>query len=192
MLTSKDLMTLEDYSKIRDEFRRTAIDHRRQRQVAVGPNCTLAFEDKETIRYQIQEMLYIEKTFTPRGIKDELDAYTPLIPNGTNLVATMTLEYGDPEIRRVKLEQLKNIEDTVYFRVQGHQRIYAIADEDMDRSNDLKTSSVHFLRFEFKPGEIVDFKDTSNKVYIGIGHDLYPYEVQLSDEAREELVKDFA
>jgi hypothetical protein len=192
MLTSKDLMTLEDYSKIRDDFRTNAISHRRQRQVAVGPNCTLAFEDRDTVKYQIQEMLYIEKTFTPKGIKDELDAYTPLIPNGTNLIATMTLEYGDPEIRKVKLEQLRAIEDTVYFRIQGHQRVYALADEDMERSNETKTSSLHFLRFEFKPGEIVDFKDISNKVYIGISHDLYPYEVMLSDEVRKELVKDFA
>jgi len=192
MLTSKDLMTLEDYSKIRDDFRTNAISHRRQRQIAVGPNCTLAFEDKDTVKYQIQEMLYIEKTFTPRGIKDELDAYTPLIPNGSNLIATMTLEYGDPEIRKVKLEQLKTIEDTVYFRIQGHQRVYALADEDMERSNETKTSSVHFLRFEFKPGEIVDFKDTSNKVYIGISHDLYPYEVQISDQVRKVLIGDFA
>lgn len=192
MLTSKDLMTLEDYSKIREDFRLGAIDHRRQRQVAVGPNCTLAFEDINTVKYQIQEMLYIEKTFTPRGIKDELDAYTPLIPTGTNLIATMTLEYGDPNIRKVKLEQLKNIEDTVYFRIQGHQRIYAVADEDMDRSNDTKTSSVHFLRFEFKAGQIVDFRDHANKIYIGVSHDLYPYEVMLSDLIREELSKDFA
>lgn len=191
MLTTQDLLTLEDYSKIRDEFRTNAIDHRRQRQVAIGPNCTLAFEDKDTIKYQIQEMLYIEKTFTPRGIKDELDAYNPLIPNGTNLIATMTLEYGDPELRKIKLEQLKNIEDTVYLRIQGHQRIYAIADEDLERSNDAKTSAVHFIRFDLKPGEIVDFKDLTNKVYIGISHDLYPYEVMLGDNTREELVKDF-
>lgn len=192
MLTQGDLMTLEDYSKVRDDFRRSAIDHRRLRQVPIGPNCTLAFEDKDTVKYQIQEMLFIERTFSAAGIKDELDAYNPLIPTGTNLIATMTLEYGDPELRKIKLEQLKNIEDTVYLRIQGHQRVYALADEDLQRSNDSKTSAVHFLRFELKPGEIVDFKDMSNKVYLGIGHDLYPYEIQISDELRKELIEDFA
>jgi len=192
MLTQDDLMTLEDYSKARDDFRRSAMDHRRVRQVQIGPNCTLAFEDSETIKYQVQEMLYIERIFTEGGIKDELDAYNPLIPSGTNLIATMTLEYGDPELRKVKLEQLKNIEDTVFLRIQGHQRIYAVADEDLVRTNEAKTSAVHFLRFELKPGEIVDFKDPNNKVYLGIGHDLYPYEVQLQEQARKELVKDFA
>lgn len=192
MLTQDDLMTLEDYSKVRDDFRRTAIDHRRLRQVPIGPNCTLAFEDSETIKYQVQEMLYIERTFTEGGIKDELDAYNPLIPSGTNLIATMTLEYGDPELRKVKLEQLKNIEDTVFLRIQGHQRIYALADEDLVRTNEAKTSAVHFLRFELKPGEIVDFKDVNNKVYLGISHDHYPYEILLSDETRKELMEDFA
>jgi hypothetical protein len=192
MLTQDDLMTLEDYSKVRDDFRRSAIDHRRLRQVSIGPNCTLAFEDRDTVKYQVQEMLFIERTFTTNGIKDELDAYNPLIPNGMNLIATMTLEYGDPDLRKVKLEQLKNIEDTVFLRIQGHQRIYAIADEDLERSTDSKTSAVHFLRFELKPGEIIDFKDSANKVYLGIGHDLYPYEIQLKDEVRNELVKDFA
>jgi hypothetical protein len=192
MLTQDDLMTLEDYSKVRDDFRRTAIDHRRLRQVPIGPNCTLAFEDSETVKYQVQEMLYIERTFTEGGIKDELDAYNPLIPSGTNLIATMTLEYGDPELRRIKLEQLKNIEDTVFLRIQGHQRIYAIADEDLVRTNEAKTSAVHFLRFELNAGQIVDFKDVNNKVYLGISHDLYPYEIQVSEEVRKALIGDFA
>jgi len=192
MLTQDDLMTLEDYSKVRDDFRRTAIDHRRLRQVPIGPNCTLAFEDSETVKYQVQEMLYIERTFTEGGIKDELDAYNPLIPSGTNLIATMTLEYGDPELRRIKLEQLKNIEDTVYLRIQGHPRLYAIADEDLVRTNEAKTSAVHFLRFELNAGQIVDFKDVNNKVYLGISHDLYPYEIQVSEEVRKALIGDFA
>ena len=192
MITTEDLYKLEDYSEIRDDYRRKAIEHRRQRQLPVGPNCTLAFEDKDTIKYQIQEMLYIEKTFSKQGIQDEIDAYSTLVPTGANLMATMTLEYGDPEVRKIKLQQLRNIENTVYFRVQGNQRIYARADEDMERTNEVKTSSVHFLRFEFKPNEIVDFKDPSNKVYLGIGHDLYPYEVLLSDEVRKELIGDFA
>ena len=192
MLTQDDLLTLEDYSKVRDDFRRTAIDHRRIRQVSIGPNCTLAFEDRDTVKYQVQEMLFIERTFTSNGIKDELDAYNPLIPTGTNLIATMTLEYGDPELRKIKFEQLKNIEETVFLRIQGHPRIYAIADEDLQRSNDDKTSAVHFLRFELQPGAIVDFKDPSNKVYLGISHDLYPYEILLSEDTRKELAKDFA
>lgn len=192
MINQEDLLKLEDYSEVRDDYRRSAIDHRRQRQVPVGPNCTLSFEDKETIKYQIQEMLYIEKTFSRQGIQDEIDAYSSLVPTGANLMATMTLEYGDPEIRKVKLQQLRNIENTVYFRIQGNQRVYARADEDMERTNEIKTSSVHFLRFEFKPNEIVDFKDSSNKIYLGISHDLYPYEIQLSDEIRKELIEDFA
>ena len=192
MITTEDLYKLEDYSEIRDDYRRTAIEHRRQRQLPVGPNCTLAFEDRETIKYQIQEMLYIEKTFSKQGIQDEIEAYRNLIPTGNNLMATMCLEYGDPEVRKVKLEQLRNIENTVYLRIQGNQRIYAHADEDMERTNEVKTSAVHFLRFEFKPGQIVDFKDMKNKVYIGIAHDLYPYEVLLSDEIRTILSKDFA
>ena len=191
MITTEDLYKLEDYSEIRDDYRRTAIEHRRQRQLPVGPNCTLAFEDRETIKYQIQEMLYIEKTFSKQGIQDEIEAYRNLIPTGNNLMATMCLEYGDPEVRKVKLEQLRNIENTVYFRVQGNQRIYARADEDMERTNEVKTSSVHFLRFEFKTNEIVDFKDFNNKVYVGISHDLYPYEVQVSDEVRKALIGDF-
>lgn len=192
MITTEDLYKLEDYSEIRDDYRRTAIEHRRQRQLPVGPNCTLAFEDRETIKYQIQEMLYIEKTFSKQGIQDEIEAYRNLIPTGNNLMATMCLEYGDPEVRKVKLEQLRNIENTVYFRVQGNQRIYARADEDMERTNEVKTSSVHFLRFEFKPNEIVDFKDFKNKVYLGISHDLYPYEIQVNDEVRKALIGDFA
>lgn len=192
MINQEDLLKLEDYSEVRDGYRRSAIDHRRQRQVPVGPNCTLSFEDKETIKYQIQEMLYIEKTFSRQGIQDEIDAYSSLVPTGANLMATMTLEYGDPEIRKVKLQQLRNIENTVYFRIQGNQRVYARADEDMERTNEIKTSSVHFLRFEFKPNEIVDFKDSSNKIYLGISHDLYPYEIQLSDEIRKKLIEDFA
>ena len=191
MLTKDDLMTLETYSEVRDDFRREAMTHRRSRQVPIGPNCTLAFEDRETIKYQIQEMLYIEKTFSPSGIKDELEAYNPLIPIGNNLVATMTLEYGDPEVRKIKLEQLKNIENTVYIRIDGHERVYARADEDLERSNDSKTSSVHFLNWQFKPGQIADFKDMKNNVVLGIAHDLYPYEVKLADHHRLELIKDF-
>lgn len=192
MITSQDLYKLEDYNDVRDEYRRGAIEQRRQRQVPVGPNCTLAFENRDTIKYQIQEMLYIEKTFSRQGIQDEIDAYSSLIPTGANLMATMCLEYGDPEVRKVKLEQLRNIENTVYLRIQGNQRIYAHADEDMERTNEVKTSSIHFLRFELKPNEIVDFKDFSNKIYLGISHDLYPYEIQVSDEVRKILIGDFA
>jgi hypothetical protein len=192
MLTTDDLYKLEEYSELRDEYRKEAIAHRRSRQLPIGPNCTLAFEDRSTIKYQIQEMLFIEKTFSKNGINDEISAYNGLIPTGSNLMATMTLEYGDPELRKIKLSQLKNIERTVYFRIQGNERVYARADEDMERTNEVKTSAVHFLRFEFKPGQIVDFKDMKNKVYIGIAHDLYPYEVLLSDEIRTILSKDFA
>lgn len=192
MITSLDLFKLEHYSKIRDEFRTSAIEHRRKRQIAVGPNCTFSFEDIQTIKYQIQEMLYIEKSTSPLDIQHEIDAYSPLVPKGTNLCATMTLEFGDPEIRKTMLQILVKCENTVFIRIAGHPRVYAYADEDLERSTEQKTSSVHFLRFEFEPGQVVDFKDFNNKISLGIGHDLYPYEVALSDEFRTELIRDFA
>jgi hypothetical protein len=142
------LLTLEDYARQRKEFRAKVIAHKKLRTIALGPHVTLQFEDELTIRYQIQEMLRIERIFEDEGIRDELDAYNPLIPDGTNLKATMMIEYPDPAERQRMLALLKGVEDRVWLQVEGCERVYAIADEDLERENERKTSSVHFLRFE--------------------------------------------
>lgn len=142
------LLTLEDYARQRKEFRAKVIAHKKLRTVALGAHVTLQFEDELTIRYQIQEMLRIERIFEDAGIRGELDAYNPLIPDGSNLKATMMIEYPDPAERQRMLARLKGVEDRVWILVEGCERVYAIADEDLERENESKTSSVHFLRFE--------------------------------------------
>lgn len=148
-ITPDSLMTLEAYAKWRKTEKAALIAHRRLRTVALGDHVTLQFESERSIRYQIQEMLRIEKIFEEEGIQDEIDAYTPLMPDGSNWKATMMIEYPDVEERKVALSRLIGIEDKVYVEVEGQPRIFAIADEDLDRENDEKTSAVHFLRFEF-------------------------------------------
>src|SRR5215468_8732487 len=150
-ISRDSLLTLEAYSKQRKDFRARVIAHKKNRMVHLGEHVTLIFEDELTIRYQVQEMLRIEKTFEEEGIEDELQAYNPLIPDGANLKATMQIEFEDPTARARELVRLKAIEHHVYIQVQDHERVYAIADEDMERSNAQKTSAVHFLRFEFTP-----------------------------------------
>lgn len=142
------LLSLEAYARQRKEFRAKVMAHKKDRSVHLGAHLTLAFEDELTIRYQIQEMLRIERTFEEQGIQDELDAYNPLIPDGRNLKATMMIEYADEGERKQALSKLKGIEDRVWVQVEGCARIYAIADEDLERENEEKTSAVHFLRFE--------------------------------------------
>ena len=146
-ITRESLMTLEAYAKARKDFRAKVIAHKKARTVHLGEHVTVVFEDELTMRYQIQEMLRIEKIFEEEGIQAELDAYNPLVPDGTNLKATMLIEYEDVEERRRALGRLKGIEDRVYVEVEGFPKVYAIADEDLERENDEKTSSVHFLRF---------------------------------------------
>ncbi len=191
MLTHSDLHSLEEYSRIRNDFKRVAVTHRKNRQVQLGSHMTLHFEDRVTVKYQIQEMLLIEKTFTSEGIQDELDAYNPLIPTGTNLKATLTIEYSDPEVRASKLEELHRVEDKIYVKVEGHQPVYAIADEDMDRSNDIKTAAVHFLRFELTPEMIKDMSDSSNAFTVGVDHPAYNEYTRVNTLTKEMLVKDF-
>jgi len=142
------LMSLEAYAKERREFRERVLAHKKQRTVHLGEHVTLLFEDELTVRYQIQEMLRIERVFEEAGIQDELDAYNPLVPDGTNFKATMLIEYEDAEARKAALAALIGIEDRVWVQVEGCARVYAIADEDLPRENDTKTSAVHFLRFE--------------------------------------------
>lgn len=147
-ITRDSLMTLEAYAKVRQEFRTRVMMHKKNRKVHLGENMTLIFEDELTIRYQIQEMLRVEKIFEEQGILDELDAYGPLIPDGSNWKATMMIEYPDPVERAARLAELTGIEDKVWVKVDGHDPVYAIADEDLERETAQKTSSVHFLRFE--------------------------------------------
>jgi len=191
MLTHQDLYSLEEYSAIRQDFKASAVEHRKSRQVAVGPNMTLHFEDLTTVKYQIQEMLLIERTFSREGIQDELDAYNPLVPTGTNLKATLTIEYGDPVVRARRLAELHHVEDRVYVQVQGHEPVYAIADEDMDRSNDTKTAAVHFLRFELTPEMIKDMRDLDRAFTVGVDHPSYNEYTRVNTLTKEMLVKDF-
>jgi len=144
----QSLLTLEDYARQRNEFRAKVIAHKKVRTVHLGGNVTLQFEDELTVRYQVQEMLRIERIFEDEGIREELDAYNPLIPDGGNLKATMMIEYPDAGERQRMLARLKGVEDRVWVQVEGCERVYAIADEDLERENEEKTSSVHFLRFE--------------------------------------------
>ena len=147
-ITRDSLMTLEAYAKSRNDFRARVMAHKKNRTLQLGDSVTLIFEDELTMRYQVQEMLRAERIFEEGGIQDELDAYNPLVPDGRNWKATMMIEYPDIEERRRMLERLVGIEDKVWVKVEGHPRVYAIADEDLERETDTKTSSVHFLRFE--------------------------------------------
>jgi hypothetical protein len=191
MLTHGDLYSLEEYSKLRDQFKRHAVNHRKQRQVTVGDHMTLHFEDRVTVKYQIQEMLLIEKTFLAEGIQDELDAYNPLVPTGSNLKATLTIEYGDPSVRAEKLKELHRVEDRIFIQIFGHDPVYAIADEDMDRSNDEKTAAVHFLRFELTEAMIRDFRKSDVDVFVGVDHPKYNEVIKVNILTKEMLVKDF-
>lgn len=189
MLTRDDLWSLEEYSEIREEFRPAAVKHRRQRQVSLGGHMTVFFEDNITVKYQIQEMLMIEKTFSTVGIQDELDAYNSLIPSGSNLKATLCIEYSDSLERAQRLKDLVNVEDRVFVRVGGHEPVYAIADEDLDRSTADKTSAVHFLRFELTQGMITALR-CQEDFFIGVDHPQYPCLVNVSDETKKSLIHD--
>ncbi|GAA0889787.1 DUF3501 family protein [Rhodanobacter soli] len=157
-LTRADLLSLEIYAQQRGEFRAHVMAHKKQRTVHLGEHLTLIFEDRLSIQYQVQEMLRIERIFEADGIQDELDAYNPLIPDGSNLKATMLIEYADVEQRKRELVRLRHIEHAIALSVHGHAAVTAIADEDMERSNDEKTAAVHFLRFELSPAMIADWR----------------------------------
>jgi len=168
-LTRADLLSLEQYAEQRPAMRARVLAHKKNRHIQLGPHATLAFEDRLTIQYQIQEMLRIERVFEARGIQDELDAYNPLIPDGSNLKATFMIEYDDEAERRVALARLIGIEDRVWLRVAGHAPLYGIADEDMERANADKTAAVHFVRFEFTPA-MIDALKTGADLAAGIDH----------------------
>lgn len=188
-ITRDSLMTLEAYARIRKTEKPAAIAHRKLRSVSLGDHLTLQFEDEQTIRRQIQEMLHIEKIFDDDGIQSELDAYGPLVPDGSNWKATMLLEYPDPHERKRELARLIGIEDRMFVEVEGHARVYAIADEDLDRENDEKTSSVHFVRFEFNAAQREAIR-AGAAVKLGCDHTHYPAHVQIPAETLASLAGD--
>ena len=191
-ITRESLMSLEAYAKARREFRAKVLAHKRPRTVHLGEHLTLVFEDELTMRYQVQEMLRIERIFEEEGIQAELDAYNPLVPDGTNLKATMLIEYDDVDERRRALARLRGIEDRVFVEVEGASRVYAIADEDLERETDEKTSSVHFLRFELAPAMIAALKSGAG-LSIGVDHPAYQAIIAgVGDETRAALVADLA
>ena len=171
-ITAESLMSLEQYAKARKQFRQRVLAHKKQRTVRLGEHVTLVFEDELTMRYQIQEMLRVERIFEEQGIRDEVDAYSPLVPDGSNWKATMLIEYPDNEERRLALARLIGIEDRVWVQAQGQPRVYAIADEDMDRENEDKTSAVHFLRFEL-PAPMKQALKSGAELSMGVDHSNY-------------------
>src|SRR5512144_592707 len=191
-LRAEDLYGLEQYAKLRSQFRPRVLAHKKRRTVQVGPNATFCFEDRLTVQYQVQEMLRIERIFEAEGIEDELHAYNPLIPDGSNWKATLLLEYPDADVRKVALAGLKGVEDRCWVQVAGHARVFAIADEDLERENEEKTSSVHFLRFELSP-EMVESAKRGAAVGVGVDHANYRHACEsLADDVRAALVADLA
>ena len=174
-LKRSELWPLEQYAERRPEFRRQVLEHKRARQLALGAHARIHFEDRLTVQYQIQEMLRIERIFEPAAIQAEIDAYNPLIPDGRNWKATFMIEYDDPHERRAALEQLSGIEDRVWVQIGGGERIYPIADEDIDRERDGKTSAVHFLRYEIPQTAIAALLDGAGMA-MGIEHPDYSIE----------------
>jgi hypothetical protein len=190
-ITRDSLLTLEAYSKIRKSSKPEAIAHRKRRSVALGEHMTLQFEDEHTIRRQIQEMLHIEKIFDEDGINGEIEAYASLVPDGSNWKATMLIEYPDPNERKRELARLIGVEDRMFVEVEGHARAYAIADEDLDRENDEKTSAVHFVRFEFNDAQREAIR-AGAAVKIGCDHTHYPAHVAVAAETLASLAGDLA
>jgi len=189
-LSRDDLMSLEEYSEARVAFRSEVMDHKRDRRIDLGTNAALYFEDSLTVRYQVQEMLRIERIFDAAGINEELDAYNPLVPDGSNWKATFMVEFPDEDERRAMLRKLIGVEDRVYVQVDGRERIYAIADEDMERSNEQKTSAVHFLRFELGSADVTLLKNGA-VLAAGIDHDSYTVEISpVVESTRHSLLAD--
>jgi len=188
-ITADSLMTLEAYSKFRKNRKDEVLVHRKLRSVHLGEHITLQFESEMTIRYQIQEMLRIEKIFEEDGIQQEIDAYAPLVPEGSNWKATMLIEYPDVNERKRELARLIGVEDRMFIEVEGHARVYAIADEDLDRENDEKTSAVHFVRFEFDAATKAAIK-AGAAVKLGCDHTHYPAHTQLAPESLASLAGD--
>ncbi len=188
-ITPDNLMSLEAYSKFRKAHKADVIAHRKLRSVLLGEHINLQFESETTIRYQIQEMLRIEKIFEEEGIQQEIEAYAPLMPDGSNWKATMLIEYPDVNERKRELARLIGVEDRMFVEVEGQPRVYAIADEDLDRENDEKTSAVHFVRFELTPAMCAAVKAGAS-VKLGCDHTHYPAHVTIAPEALASLAGD--
>ena len=189
-LSRENLFSLEKYAEVRKDFRARVIEHKRDRRLLLGENATLYFEDRLTMQYQVQEMLRIERIFEAAGIAEELDAYNPLIPDGNNWKATFMVEFPDAAERREKLKELVGIEDRVWLQVGEARKIRPIADEDLERSDEDKTSAVHFLRFELEPAQIQALRDGA-PLAAGIDHDNYRVEVRpVPDNVRASLIAD--
>jgi hypothetical protein len=189
-LTVEQLFSLEQYARRRNEFRAQVLEHKSQRRLAVGPNMTWCFEDRLTIQYQIQEMLRAEKVFEPEGIHEELESYNPLIPDGSNWKATLLLEFPDTELRREQLMLLRGVEARCWVQVAGFEKSFAIADEDLPRENDEKTSAVHFLRFELTAPMLAALKHGA-ALSAGVDHDRYRHAVEpVGERIRASLLGD--
>ncbi len=189
-LSRDDLYSLEQYAEARPAFREKVLAHKKNRRLDLGTNAALYFEDRLTMQYQVQEMLRIEKIFEADGIREELDAYNPLIPDGSNWKATFMVEFPDIEERKAMLAQLVGVEDRVYVQVADFDRVYPIADEDLERDSEEKTSAVHFLRFELPPEQVQALKNGASLI-AGIDHESYRVEVRpVPDNIRESLVAD--
>ena len=191
-LTRKDLYSLEEYTEKRDDYRKKIMAHKENRRLELGNNLLLSFEDKLIMQYQVQEMLKAEKIFDAAGIEEELEAYNPLIPDGTNWKATMLIQYPDVEQRQLQLTRLIGIEDLIWLQVEGFDKVYAIADEDLERDNAEKTSAVHFLRFELDTDMITAVKAGAN-ISAGVEHENYLHVVSpVSNHLRDSLASDLA
>jgi Protein of unknown function (DUF3501) len=191
-LSGSDLLSLERYARERAAFRTKVLEHKRARQLAVGPHTTWLFEDRMTVQYQVQEMLRAERIFEPEGIEAELESYNPLIPDGTNWKVTLLIEFPDEQERRRELSKLKGIEDRCWVQVSGQERVFAVADEDLERENDEKTSSVHFLRFELTQPMIASLR-AGAALAVGVDHDHYPHAIEaVSAATRQALIADLS
>jgi hypothetical protein len=189
-LQAGDLLSLEHYARTRPAFRSRVLEHKRLRNIGVGPHTTWCFEDRLTVQYQIQEMLRTERIFEPQGIADELESYNPLIPDGSNLKATLLIEYTDPEERQRALMQLRGLERRCWLAV-GAEKVFGIADEDLERENDTKTSAVHFLRFELSPAACAALKGGA-LLELGVDHEAYRHQVTTSAASSRALAADLA
>jgi len=189
-LTRDDLYSLEQYAGLRDDFRGEVLEHKRNRRLPLGTNAALYFEDRMTMQYQIQEMLRIERIFEADGINEELEAYNPLIPDGSNWKATFMVEFPEVEERQAMLRQLVGIEDRVFVQVADFDKSYAIADEDLERSDEVKTSAVHFLRFELTPEMVAALRD-GKEIAAGIDHENYQVKISpIAENIRLSLLGD--
>ncbi len=190
-LTRDDLYSLEEYARIRNDFRARVMEHKKARKVPVGAHATLYFEDRLTMQYQVQEMLRVERIFEEEGIQEELGAYNPLIPDGSNWKATFMIEYDDVDERRDALSRLRGIEDKMWVQVEGYDKVWAIADEDLERDDDTKTSAVHFMRFELS-AEMTAAAKQGAAILAGSDHAEYNFATELAPASRDSLATDLA